>query len=59
MKKYIFVVALVSGLTFTQSGEGYNADDALLDACLNLSNEDYPEDDIASIDLEYIEDIDV
>ena len=57
MKKYIFVVALISGLTFTQSGEGYNESDALLDACLHLSDSAYPEDDIVSIDLENVEDV--
>lgn len=56
MKKYIFCVALVGGMTFTQSGEGYNESDALLDACLNMQDSEYPEDDIVSIDLESVED---
>ena len=52
MKKYLFVVSLVSGLTFTCVGEGYNTDDALMDACMSLNDSDYPEDSIADIELE-------
>lgn len=52
MRKYLFVVALCSGLTFTQVGEGYNADDALMDACMALADSDYPQDEIMDINLE-------
>lgn len=51
MKKFYFVVTLISGLTFTQSGEGRNVDDALLDACWHLSDTSYPEDDIVDINV--------
>lgn len=52
MKKYIFVVALCSGLTFTQVGEGYNENEALMDACMALADSDYPQDEIMDISLE-------
>lgn len=51
MKKFYFLVTLISGLTFTQSGEGRNVDDALLDACWHLSDTSYPEDDIMDINV--------
>ena len=38
MKKYLFVVTLISGMTFTQAGEGYNVDEALMDACWHLAD---------------------
>lgn len=44
MKKYWFIFTLVTGATFTQVGEGYSRDVALMDACeiatLNGVNED-------------------
>lgn len=52
MKKYIFVVALCSGLTFTQTGEGYNESEALMDACMALADSEYPQDEIMDINLE-------
>ena len=55
MIKYIFVVTLISGLTFTQAGEGYNVDAALMDACAQLHDSDYPEEDILDIELEKVE----
>lgn len=55
MIKYIFVVTLISGLTFTQAGEGYNVDAALMDACAQLQDSDYPEDEILDIELEKVE----
>lgn len=55
MKKYFFKVLLVTGVTFTQAGEGYNVDEALMDACVNLSNSEYPQDDIVDINLSSVE----
>ena len=55
MKKYFFKVLLVTGVTFTQVGEGYNVDEALMDACVNLSNSQYPQDDIVEINLSSVE----
>jgi len=51
MKAFLFKVTLVSGLVFNCSGIGYNADDALMDACDFLAQAgDYPQDDIVSIE---------
>lgn len=55
MKKYFFKVLLVTGVTFTQVGEGYDIDSALMDACVNLSNSEYPQDDIVDINLSSVE----
>lgn len=55
MKKYFFKVLLVTGVTFTQVGEGYNVDEALMDACVGLANSDYPQDDIVEINLSSVE----
>ena len=55
MKKYLFKVLLVTGVTFTQVGEGYNVDEALMDACVGLANSEYPQDDIADINLSSVE----
>ena len=55
MKKYLFKVLLVTGVTFTQTGEGYNVDEALMDACVNLANSEYPQDDIEDICLSRVE----
>jgi len=55
MKKYFFKVLLVTGVTFTQVGEGYNVDEALVDACVSLANSEYPQDDIADISISEIE----
>lgn len=55
MKKYFFKVLLVTGATFTQVGEGYDVDSALMDACVNLSNSQYPQDDIVDINLSSVE----
>lgn len=56
MKAFLFKVTLVSGLVFNCSGIGYNADDALMDACDYLAQSgEYPQDDIISIDLEKVE----
>lgn len=52
MKKFIFIVTLISGTTFTKAGEGYNASDALMDACDTLARTgNYPEEDIVDVDL--------
>lgn len=52
MKKYLFIVTLISGATFTQSGEGYNVNEALMDACDKLATAgEYPEDDIEDVNL--------
>ena len=51
MKAFLFKVTLVSGLVFNCSGIGYNADDALMDACDYLAQAgEYPQDDIVSIE---------
>lgn len=51
MKAFLFKVTLVSGLVFNCSGIGYNADDALMDACDFLAQAgEYPQDDIVSIE---------
>lgn len=55
MKKYFFQVLLVTGVTFTQAGEGYNVDEALMDACVGLANSEYPQDDIVDINLSSVE----
>ena len=55
MKKYFFNVLLVTGVTFTQVGEGYDVDSALMDACVNLSNSQYPQDDIVDVSLSEVE----
>ena len=55
MKKYLFKVLLVTGVTFTQVGEGYDVDSALMDACVNLSNSQYPQDDIVDICLSKVD----
>lgn len=58
MKKFVFVVALVSGLTFETSGMGYNASEALMDACDQLAKSgEYPEDDIDDVELLIEEDV--
>lgn len=51
MKAFLFKVTLISGIVFTCSGIGRNVNDAMLDACLYLSQTDYPEDDIADVEL--------
>lgn len=55
MKKFIFVVALVSGLTFETSGVGYNVNEALMDACDQLAKCDWPEDDIEDVEFLKVE----
>lgn len=51
MKAFLFKVTLISGIVFTCSGIGRNVNDAMLDACLYLSQTDYPEDDILDVDV--------
>ena len=52
MKKFLFVVTLTTGFSFTCSGEGQSKDIALMDACEQLAKSgDYPEDEVESIDL--------
>ena len=52
IKKYIFLVTLAGGMTFTQAGEGRNIDAALMDACAQLAESgEYPEDDIMDVEL--------
>ena len=52
MKKYIFLVTLITGLSFTCEGEGYNKDAALMDACEHLADSgEYPEDEIENVQL--------
>lgn len=55
MKKYLFLVTLVSGTAFTQIGEGFNEDAALMDACASIDDSDFPNEEIASIDLQSVE----
>ena len=50
MRKYIFIVTLITGVTFTQEGHGYNIDSALMDACEHLAADgNYPEDEIEDV----------
>lgn len=51
MKKYWFIVTLISGVTLTQFGEGGTKDAALMDACINLTANGVPEDDVVDIEL--------
>lgn len=51
MKKYWFIVTLISGVTFAQYGEGMTKDAALMDACINLNALGVPEDDVKDINL--------
>lgn len=51
MKAFIFKVTLVTGLVIVCNGIGRNVNDAMLDACLYLSQTDYPEEDIADVEL--------
>ena len=53
MKKYWFIVTLISGVTFTQMGEGENHHAALMDACINLVNNGVPEDDVVNMEITY------
>ena len=49
MKKYWFIVTLVTGVTFTQMGEGWSRDAALMDACIQLTNNGINEDLVDNI----------
>lgn len=50
MKKFFFKVLVCTGATFTAVGYGYNQDEAMQDACEQMSKAgDYPEDDIVDI----------
>lgn len=52
MKKYIFKVLVVGGITFLCNGFGNNIDDALMDACDQLAKAgEYPELDIEDVRL--------
>ena len=51
MKAFIFKVTLVTGMVIVCNGIGTNVDNAMLDACLYLSQTDYPEDDIMDVEL--------
>ena len=51
MKSFLFKVTLISGISLTCSGIGYNVDDALMDACDYLAKTDYPQDDIEDVEL--------
>ena len=55
MKAFIFKVTLVTGMVIVCNGIGTNVDNAMLDACLYLSQTDYPEDDIADVELVNVE----
>ena len=50
MKKYWFIVTLISGVTFTQMGEGESRHAALMDACISLNASGVPEDDVINIE---------
>ncbi len=53
MKKYVFIVTLITGVTFSQEGCGYNMDSALMDACEHLAaSGEFPEDDIEDINFD-------
>ena len=51
MKAFIFKVTLVTGLVIVCNGIGKNVSDAMLDACMYLSQTDYPQDDILDVDV--------
>jgi len=51
MKAFIFKVTLVTGLVIVCNGIGRNVNDAMLDACMYLSQTDYPQDDIMDVEL--------
>ena len=55
MKKYFFNVFAAGVLATQAMGMGYNQDEALMDACLNLSISDYPEDEISDVVLDHVE----
>lgn len=52
MKKYLVVLTLVGGMTFTQKAEGYNVDDSLVDAFYHISDADYPYESIIDVNVE-------
>ena len=54
-KAFLVLVTLASGVIIPCSGIGYDKNDAMLDACLYLSQTDYPEDDIADVELVNVE----
>lgn len=57
MKKFLFKVTLISGFMFTCAGYGMNVNQALMDACAYLAQAgEYPEEDIADVDLAEIKD---
>lgn len=51
MKSFLFKVTLISGISLTCSGIGYDIDSALMDACDYLAKTDYPQDDIVDVEL--------
>lgn len=51
MKSFLFKVTLISGISLTCSGIGYDKDEAMMDACDYLASTDYPEDDIEDVEL--------
>jgi|GEM_PF-5720931 hypothetical protein len=50
-KAFVIKVTLVTGMVLTCSGIGENKDQALMDACMYLSQTDYPQDDILDVDV--------
>lgn len=52
MKKYLVILTLVGGMTFTQKAEGKNVDDALVDAFCHISDADYPYESIIDVNVE-------
>jgi hypothetical protein len=50
-KAFVIKVTLVTGIVLTCSGIGENKDQALMDACMYLSQTDYPQDDILDVDV--------
>lgn len=55
MKRYIFIVTLITGVTFSQEGCGYNMDSALMDACEHLAADgNYPEDEIFDVNFDHM-----
>lgn len=49
MKKYWFIFTLITGATFTQVGEGYSRDAALMDACEQATQQGVDEDLVVDI----------
>lgn len=50
-KAFLVLVTLTSGVIIPCSGIGYDKDEAMMDACSYLASTNYPQDDIADVEL--------